>query len=248
MEFDWTTFVLEIINFLVLVWILKRFLYRPLLRVVAQRRDSIEQAMAEAKRIHAEATALHQQHVAQLELWEEEKDSARARLVEEIAAERKRLLAELDAGIAAERDKRRILEQRELQEWKRTVETEGIQQGATFAARLFSRLASPEVEVKLFEVLLADLGELPQEERRALAEAAASESQIRVESAFPLDEARRARFERAFAEVAGRALPASYRENPELLAGCQVRVGPWVLHANLRDELKFFSRVRRHAD
>ena len=31
MAFDWTTFGLEIINFLALLWILKRFLYRPVL-------------------------------------------------------------------------------------------------------------------------------------------------------------------------------------------------------------------------
>jgi F-type H+-transporting ATPase subunit b len=33
----------------------------------------------------------------------------------------------------------------------------------------------------------------------------------------------------------------------ELVAGFQVNVGPWVLHANLRDELKFFSGALRHA-
>ena len=38
MQIDWTTFALEIINFLVLVWILKRFLYRPVLDTLARRR------------------------------------------------------------------------------------------------------------------------------------------------------------------------------------------------------------------
>ena len=38
MELDWTTFILEIINFLVLVWILHRFLYQPVMNVIAQRR------------------------------------------------------------------------------------------------------------------------------------------------------------------------------------------------------------------
>ena len=37
MELDWSTFALEIINFLALLWILKRFLYRPILAVVAER-------------------------------------------------------------------------------------------------------------------------------------------------------------------------------------------------------------------
>ena len=37
MQFDWTTFVLEVLNFLVLLWILKRFLYQPVLDVLDAR-------------------------------------------------------------------------------------------------------------------------------------------------------------------------------------------------------------------
>ena len=62
MEFDWTTFILEIINFLILVWILKRFLYRPVLGVVARRRAGIEKTLADARRIEAEAGELRQQN------------------------------------------------------------------------------------------------------------------------------------------------------------------------------------------
>ena len=42
MELSWSTFFLEIINFLVLVWILKRFLYKPVMDVIARRREGIE--------------------------------------------------------------------------------------------------------------------------------------------------------------------------------------------------------------
>ena len=37
MQLNWSTFVLEIINFLILVWVLKRFLYKPVLAAIAQR-------------------------------------------------------------------------------------------------------------------------------------------------------------------------------------------------------------------
>ncbi len=39
MELNWSTLLLEIVNFLVLVWILKRFLYRPVLQVIEERRS-----------------------------------------------------------------------------------------------------------------------------------------------------------------------------------------------------------------
>ena len=69
MEFDWTTFALEIINFLILVWILKRFLYRPVLDVIARRRAGVEKTLADAKRIEAEAGELKQRCECELAQW-----------------------------------------------------------------------------------------------------------------------------------------------------------------------------------
>ena len=48
MQIDWTTFALEILNFLVLVWILKHFFYQPVLAVLDKRRASVEKETADA--------------------------------------------------------------------------------------------------------------------------------------------------------------------------------------------------------
>ena len=50
MEWNWSTFVLEMINFLVLVWILKHFFYRPVLGVIERRQKSIDQTVEAANR------------------------------------------------------------------------------------------------------------------------------------------------------------------------------------------------------
>ncbi|WP_054775053.1 hypothetical protein [Methylogaea oryzae] len=42
MELDWSTIALEIVNFLILVWLLKRLLYKPVQDIIAQRRAAIE--------------------------------------------------------------------------------------------------------------------------------------------------------------------------------------------------------------
>ena len=248
MDFDWSTFILEIINFLVLIWILKRFLYHPILGVVAKRRAGIEKAMGDAKRIEAEARELKQRSERELEQWEAEKEAAQARLREELAAERKRLMAELETAVAEERERRRVLDERRQHDFKRAVEERGIEQGAAFSARLLSRVATPELEARLYALLLEDLRGLRAEDKRAVADAAAASGlQLRVQSAFALDTAKRAELAQALAEVADKTLPVEYAENPELVAGFHVSIGPWILHANLRDELKFFSGALRHA-
>ncbi len=249
MEFDWTTFILEIVNFLVLVWILKRFLYRPVLDVIARRRAQIEQSLNEAGETQKQSTALKVHYENRLADWEREKAAAQTRLSEEIAAERQRLMLGVNAAVEDETQKQQAIVSRRQQEWLRAAAEQGVAQGQTFVARLLSRVASPELEARLFEILLEDLAQLPAVEKQALAAASRNDqARVAVTSAFPLDAGRRARLGDALNAAAGRELPADFSEQPELVAGLRVTIGPWVMHANLGDELAFFGELARHAD
>ena len=248
MEFDWTTFILEIINFLILVWILKRFLYRPVLDVIDKRRASIEKTLADAQHTEAEANRVKQQNEQQLADWEKEKKSAQTQLMAELVEIRESKMAALEASISGEAGRRRVLDERRRREYKRMAEEKGIAQGAEFSTKLLSRLASPELEAKLFGLLLEDLHQLRIEDKNAVKEAATEVGlKINVQSVFPLDKNKQDTLSSALAEVAGRKLTVEYSINPELISGYQVDIGPWVLHANLRDELKFFRGVLQHA-
>ncbi len=248
MEFDWTTFILEIINFLILVWILKRFLYQPVLDVIDKRRAGIEKTLADAQHTEAEANRVKQQNEQQLADWEEEKKSAQTQLMAELATIRESKMAALEASISEEAGRRRVLDERRQREYERRVEERGVEQGAEFSTKLLSRLASPELEAKLFVVLLEDLRQLQSEDINALKEVAiVAGLKINVQSVFPLDKNKQNMLSSALAEVIGRKVPVEYSINPELISGYQVDIGPWVLHANLRDELKFFRSVMQHA-
>lgn len=241
MELDWTTFILEIVNFLVLVWILKHFLYRPVLGVIARRRAQIEDSLNKARDTQEQALALKEQFEGRLAGWETEKEAAHARLMEEIAAERQRLMVAVAKAMDEERAKRKAIEERQQQDWLRSAAEQGVAQGQAFAARLLERLAGPELEAGLFGLLLQELAQLPEQQRKALA-AASPEEKLRVLSAYPLSSTQRDELTAALKDLLGRELPAEFGEQPELVAGFLVTVGPWVMHANLRDELRFFGK------
>ena len=57
MGFDGWTFVLQTANFAVLVWLLHRFLYRPVLRIIAERKAEIEKQYAQSAAAKSEAQA-----------------------------------------------------------------------------------------------------------------------------------------------------------------------------------------------
>ena len=58
MHIDWWTLALQAVNFLVLVWLLQRFLYRPVLAIIARRQQLTESVIAEADTAKAAAEAL----------------------------------------------------------------------------------------------------------------------------------------------------------------------------------------------
>jgi F-type H+-transporting ATPase subunit b len=242
LELSWSTFLLEIINFLVLAWILKRFLYRPVLDVIARRRAGIEKTLSDAEARHDEAQVLREQYEQRLTRWEDERRQGRAELQHEIEEERARRMEELQDLLVTERKKAQVIEQRELAEALRRNEATALAHGARFASRLLGYASGPELEARLLELLLDEIGTLSTERlealRRGIGEPA---SDVVIATAFPLADVQRARLTEALTTALAMEVSPRYEEDSELLAGLSVSIGSWTLGANLRDELKGFA-------
>lgn len=241
MELDLSTLIMEAVNFLILVWIMNRILYRPVAAIIAQRQEALERTRVEAEQLRSEATGLRQTYQGRLASWDAEKAELRRQLQGEMSAERQRLMAALDEELAGMRDKARVAEERRSQEVARLCEERAIANAGRFAARLLARTATAEQSMRLQEMLLEDLAMLPDDQHRAIAEALGrDDALVRVVSAHPLAPTVSRAFESRFREIFPEALRFSFTEEPALLAGVRVIAGPWNLAANLSDELAFF--------
>jgi F-type H+-transporting ATPase subunit b len=243
-ELNWSTFILEIVNFLVLVWILKRFLYRPVLDVIARRRAGIEQSLNEARSLKADAEAMGQRYQGRLAEWERERQAARKDLAKEMEAERGRALAELKATLEQEREKSRVAEAHRLAESLRDMESRALAQGAAFASRILTQAAGPELEASLVELAISELGQLSGARLEALRNRWGERPEaIEVASAYPLSDAQAGKLGEVLASVTGLQVPLRFRQESALLAGLRISVGAWVLDANLQAELRGFADV-----
>jgi F-type H+-transporting ATPase subunit b len=245
MEFDLTTFALEVLNFLVLVWLLKHFFYRPVLEVIEKRQAGTAKMIADAETVRHEAEGLKREYQTRLAEVDKDRAAAKAQLDEEIAVERVRRLAAVETEVNADRQRRQMLEAREKNEREAALERAALTIAARFASRFLDRLAGPELETKLVELALSELDTMTPEKLDALRD---NEVSIKVVSAYPLDEVQRAAFTSALGRLAGRALTPEFSVDPVLKAGVCIMVGSWVLMANLRDELGFFSGSFNHGD
>jgi F-type H+-transporting ATPase subunit b len=249
MELDWVTFGLEVINFLVLVWILQHFLYKPVLHTIRKRQAGIEKAMKEAEDGKVQAEELRKQYAGRLVGWEKEKESLRQKALAEVAGERKRRMEQMQADLDRAEERRKAVAGRRAQEMQDKLKQEARADAARFAAGFLKRLAAPSLQEGLVQALLEDLVKLPEEGRRQLAEASERNGdRIEVSSAFALDDALRQKLLAGLGKATGRELDSDFEVNEDLVAGLRISIGSLVLHANVSDELDFFAGQMSHAD
>lgn len=242
MQLDWSTLVLEIVNFLVLVWLLQRFLYKPILKVVAARQAAIDEAARRTREMEAKAHELQVQYEARLQNWEQERAQARGALTEELRGERERALATLHESLEQERGKAEVLDERRRGEEAARSERQAMGQALAFARRLLAGLSGPELESKLVQLAIDELERLPDPRKSALRAALSTSTEPpTVCSAYPLPTVQREALSHALGRVLDGARECRFHEEPSLLAGVRINVGPWVLQANLGEELSLFG-------
>lgn len=94
---DWKLLLAQVVNFAILLWILKRYAYKPMLQMLDERTSKIERGLLDAE-------------AAQVKLREmEEKEKA---VLSEARAEAKKILAETDEA-AKKRDAMKTAETEE---------------------------------------------------------------------------------------------------------------------------------------
>jgi len=196
MQIDWVTVSAQIVNFLILVWLLRRFLYRPVLRAMDRREQGIRERLQQASDRERDAEAclqayreqqadLERRREALLEAAREEAEQARHQLLEEARAEVARCREDWQRQLEAEReDVLRRLGQRS----QAAVET--------LARRAFKDLAGAGLEAQVIETFIDRLGALDGETRQRLGR---GEGPLRIATAFALSPALE---ERLTAEVA----------------------------------------------
>lgn len=248
MQIDWTTLLLEILNFLVLVWILKHFFYQPVLAVLDRRKAKISEETDSAARLKEEAEALKIQYEVRMKEWVQERERLRRELEDELTKERERRHNEMKQSLAEEAEGIRAHERSESDARKATIEhqVEAVVYGD--ASAMLKRLASPSLTESIVHVLLTDLAALAGNELAQLRNAAEhlKGGAVEVTSAHPLSEPQQKAVTTALSKAAGHTLPCKFTEDPLLIAGLRIVSGECVLHANLADEMAFFRRRRKH--
>jgi F-type H+-transporting ATPase subunit b len=226
MQIDWLTVGAQIVNFLVLVWLLQHFLYGPIIRAMDRREQRIADRLREAEAKHEaaeeEARAYRDKQAAlerqRKELLEEARDAA---------AEERRSLEQQARDEVAER-KHGWLEQLAAERRSFTDDLRRRSADAFYAVarRALGELADAELETQIVHTFIRQLGKLDDETLEKLkAGAGADDGHVVVESRFALDSNLKRQLTRTIHDRLGSDLPVDYRETEGLDVGITLAAG-----------------------
>ncbi len=212
MPIDWFTVVAQAINFLILVWLLKRFLYKPILHAIDEREKGIATQLAEAEAKKAEAQKERDDFQHKNEAFDQERAALLKKATDEAKAERQRLLDEARKDADSLRAKR----QEALRNEQRNLSQEIIRwtQKEVFAItrKTLADLATTSLEERMGEVFVHRLRALTGAAKEQLAAALKTSTHpARVRSAFDLPPAQRRRSKVRSRKLSPRKLKSSSR-------------------------------------
>lgn len=227
---------LQTVNFLILAWLLQRFLFKPVRAVLARRQATIDQALHSADAEKNEAQRIVDEYRAKTAGVEAEAQKARQQAVTDAEREATRVREEGEKQARAALERAHAEIEHERAEALRGLEVRAAELATGIAERLL-RDVLPESDAPFLWRATASIDALEPARKAALGRQL-SEGGAVVVSSRPLDAETRERFERWLSTVASRVVTVAYSIDAGLIAGVELRLGTGVWRSHWRATLE----------
>lgn len=231
MSIDWFTFAAQIVNFLILIWLLKRFLYGPVVRAMAEREDRIAKQFedAEAAQRRADNSELDYKH--RLQELAQASEEMTAKASQDADAWRTEQLRRAKADVEESRREWQQLLRREQQALVRDLQLDVAQHAVELGRHVLRELADQTLQTRLVERFLSRLSAT---DLRALHASSGNpaDAGLVVESSHELSEEHRAQITAALSDVSSEV---TFRCNSNLICGVELQCPGYRFTWNLRE-------------
>ena len=223
MLIDWFTVIAQVINFLILVWLLKRFLYRPILNAIDARENRIASKIADADAKETEAQKQRDEYQHRNEVFDRERTAQMNQAVEDAKIERARLL---DAARQESEDLRARLQQalrNEQRSLNEDISRRAREEVFAIARKALSDLAGTSLEERMTDIFLDQLRELnPAQIAEWKSALNSSAAPLRVCTAFKLPAQQSTAIETAITQLLGKQQQTEFDIAPDLVSGIEI--------------------------
>lgn len=223
MLIDWFTVIAQIINFLILVLLLRRFLYRPILNMMAERERKIAERLAQAERQQAVAQAEIAAYQEKNAAFAQEREAMMHQAQAEVAERRQAWLNQARSDVAQARTRWQKALAEEKESFLQTVRLQAGQQTYQVIRRALADLADEELEARIIKIFLARVAALPEEEAAAMMAKLRQETAVlTINSSFDLDNTMRQALRQTIFARFGPGQAIAFHTDPNLICGLEI--------------------------
>ncbi len=243
MLIDWFTVIAQIINFLILVWLMKKFLYKPILRTIDRREKRIADQLAEAAGNREEAERLTVELRQKREIFDQEYASRVEEMNREIQTIREEHLSVVRNETTLLKKQQSHTIERESIEFENSFRQELGRTVTAIASKLMLDLADEAIEDKMINVFLARLSDPGMKPDRHQLDDLKKHPRIVVTSAYELSPGQRSRIETALTEWLASPHKIDFEHEPNLICGIEVWFGGYKAAWNIADYLQTLKKT-----
>ena len=223
MLIDWRTVAAELINFLLLVWLLNRFLFKPTLAVVKERDEKVRGELEGAARQKEEARLEREALFLEKDAFDREKNTLLKNAISEAQSEKERLLKDAHNEYTSlretllahvEEEKKRL-----FSELKGAIEDEAFH----LAKTTLQSLSSSSLEEQMVALFVHKARQMDSDAlQKLIFDISHSSYAVTFKTAFELFPASRSLLENTFQEIFGHSLVCSFEQDPALIGGIEM--------------------------
>ncbi|NMF85731.1 F0F1 ATP synthase subunit B [Nodosilinea sp. P-1105] len=225
MLINWFTVFAQILNFLILVALLRWFLYKPILKVMHRRQALIEERWQASERLQAEAQQALDTYQQQQQDLQQQRAEMLAQAHAAAAQERQHQLAQVRQEMSDQRAAWQTDLHQEQEAFLRTLRQQVIHQITAIARQALGDLANADLERQIVEVFCDRLRHLDPAQHETIAQALdQSDQPILIRSSFELSpDLRQQVIDQLQAQFAV-SQPIDFANTPSLLCGIDLKL------------------------
>ncbi|MEO8474251.1 MAG: F0F1 ATP synthase subunit B [Chryseolinea sp.] len=230
MKINWFTVIAQVINFVLLVWLLRKFLYKPILDAVKEREKKIVDQLREADDKKTSSQKQEEDFRKQQQDFNQQKQTLMDQAVSDANAEKQKMLdnARVEANALRERMEKASRESQEADHVERTEKTQ--RRVFDITRKALADIASVSLEEQSAAKFIQRFSALRDEEKKQFVDAFKSNANtILVRSAFELPPKQQGEISNAVDEVLHTNVQLQFRTAPEIISGIELSTNGYKL-------------------
>jgi F-type H+-transporting ATPase subunit b len=238
MKIDWFTVIAQVINFLILVWLLKKFLYKPVLNAIAEREKKVDTQLSDAATKMVEANDKLKEYQDKNIEFDQKKKGMMDEVVKQSEEQKQNLFdkARKDAEALRLQLEKAVKEKEENLEKEIAEKTK--QEVFAISRKTLKDLADKDLEDQVVNTFISKLKESSETVKQEIQSIFISgKPDLAIKSAFELSDKQEEEIKNAVKTLSEKELAFRFEIDPQLISGIELSVNGYKVGWNISEYL-----------